>query len=73
MKKGHSGKGFRKAHSDLVRIILTACKTNNIKRILHMGALKSDPKGPSHYLRTKGEAESYLMDLWKKIRKYNNF
>jgi NADH dehydrogenase len=66
-EKGHSGKGFRKAHSDLARIILTVCKTNDIKRILHMGALKSDPKGPSHYLRTKGEAESYLMTYGKRF------
>ena len=66
-EKGHSGKGFRKAHSDLARTILTTCKANDIKRILHVGALKSDPKGPSHYLRTKGEAESYLMTYGKRF------
>ena len=32
-----------------------------------MGALKADPKGPSHYLRTKGEAESYLMTYGKRF------
>ena len=26
-----------------------------------------DPKGPSHYLRTKGEAESYLMTYGKRF------
>ena len=66
-EKGHNGRGFRKAHSDLARIILTVCKVNDIKRILHMGALKADPKGPSHYLRTKGEAESYLMTYGKRF------
>ena len=66
-ERGHSGRGFRKAHSDLARIILGACKANNIKRLLHMSALNADPKGPSHYLRTKGEAESYLMTYGKRF------
>ena len=66
-ERGHSGRGFRKAHSDLARIILVACKANNIKRLLHMSALNADPKGPSHYLRTKGEAESYLMTYGKRF------
>ncbi len=35
-EKGHSGIGFRKAHSDLAKIILGACKENDIKRILHV-------------------------------------
>ncbi len=60
-EKGHTGKGFKKAHSDLARIIINACKENNIKRILQVSALNADPKGPSHYLRTKGNAENYLM------------
>ena len=64
-EKGHSGRGFRKSHSDLARHILNACKVNHIKRILHMSALNADSKGPSHYLRTKGEAESYLMTYGK--------
>ena len=66
-EKGHSGRGFRKSHSDLARHILNACKVNHIKRILHMSALNADSKGPSHYLRTKGEAESYLMTYGKRI------
>ncbi|MBT7543437.1 MAG: complex I NDUFA9 subunit family protein [Gammaproteobacteria bacterium] len=66
-EKGHSGRGFRKAHSDLARNILNVCKLNNIKRILHMSALNADPKGNSHYLRTKGEAESYLMTYGKRF------
>ena len=66
-EKGHSGSGFRKAHSDLSKIILSVCKDNNIRRILHVGALHADPKGPSHYLRTKGEAESYLMTYGKRF------
>ncbi len=66
-EKGFSGKGFRKAHSDLARIVLGSCKSNSIKRLLHMSALNADSKGPSHYLRTKGEAESYLMTYGKRF------
>ena len=66
-EKGHSGKGFKKAHSDFARIVLNVCKTNDIKRILHLSALNADQKGPSHYLRTKGEAESYLMTYGRRF------
>ena len=66
-ERGHSGKGFRKAHNDLVRVILNISKENSINRILQMSALNADSKGPSHYLRTKGEAESYLMTYGKRF------
>jgi len=66
-EKGHKGKGFRKAHSDFARIILSVCKNNDIKRILHVSALNADSKGQSHYLRTKGEADSYLMTYGKRF------
>ena len=66
-EKGHSGKGFKKAHSDFARIVLNVCKTNGIKRILHLSALNADQKGSSHYLRTKGEAESYLMTYGRRF------
>ncbi len=66
-EKGHSGKGFKKAHSDFARIVLNVCKTNDIKRILHISALNADQKGSSHYLRTKGEAESYLMTYGRRF------
>tara|TARA_B100001758_G_scaffold247828_1_gene267557 strand:+ start:10242 stop:11132 length:891 start_codon:yes stop_codon:yes gene_type:complete len=66
-ERGHSGKGFRKAHSDLARVILNISKENSINRILQMSALNADSKGPSHYLRTKGEAESYLMTYGKRF------
>tara|TARA_B100001250_G_C19741884_1_gene763450 strand:+ start:69 stop:956 length:888 start_codon:yes stop_codon:yes gene_type:complete len=66
-EKGHSGKGFRKTHSELARNILNVCKSNNINRILHVSALNANSKGNSHYLRTKGEAESYLMTYGKRF------
>ena len=60
-EKQHNGEGFHKAHAELPRIILDACKTSGIKRIIHMSALNADAeKGSSHYLRSKGEGENIL-------------
>lgn len=53
---GFDGSGFRKAHVELVASILEACRLQGIRRLLHMAALGADVEGPSHYLRTKGEA-----------------
>lgn len=57
----HTGSDFRKAHVTLAQKVVTACMQNRVPRLLHMSALNADPtKGSSHYLRTKGEAESYI-------------
>jgi uncharacterized protein YbjT (DUF2867 family) len=58
-EKGRNGAGFKKAHVELTDKILIACKENDVKQLLHMSALNADnEKGPSHYLKTKGEAEN---------------
>jgi NADH dehydrogenase len=60
-EKGHDGRGFRRAHVDLARSVLEACKATGVTRLLHMSALHADAgSGPSHYLRSKGEAENHL-------------
>ncbi len=60
-EKQHNGKGFHKAHVELPQRIIDACVFNGIQRVLHMSALNADAiAGPSHYLRTKGEAETTL-------------
>jgi len=62
-ERGHSGRGFRHAHVDLTRRLLTACRENGIRRLLHMSALGADAEnGRSHYQRTKGEAENLVMN-----------
>jgi len=59
-ESGHSGRGFDAAHRELTRKVVTACRSARVGRLLQMSALKADPAGPSHYLRTKGEAEEII-------------
>ncbi|HSP01655.1 MAG TPA: complex I NDUFA9 subunit family protein [Thioalkalivibrio sp.] len=60
-EKGHDGSGFRRAHVDLARHVVEACRATGVKRLVHMSALNADSgTGPSLYLRTKGEAESLV-------------
>lgn len=60
-EKGHSGRGFREAHVNLTQRAADAAAKAGVKRFLQMSALGAGPEGPSHYQRTKGEAESFLM------------
>lgn len=59
-ESGRSGHGFQQAHVELPRQIIAACRQTGVSRLLHMSALNADPEGPSHYLRTKGEAEALM-------------
>lgn len=52
---------FGRAHVDLPRKIVAACKAAGIRRLLHMSALKADPAGPSEYLCSKGEGERIVL------------
>lgn len=53
--------GFRAAHVDLARNVVTACRAGGIRRLLHMSALGSSAAAPSAYLRSKGEAEKLVL------------
>lgn len=60
-ERGRDGAGFRAVHVELTRNLIDACGVNGITRVLQMSALHADAAaGPSHYLRTKGEAEDLL-------------
>jgi len=60
-EKGRDGRGFTHAHVELVRKILDACQKTNVRRLLHVSALKADAEaGPSYYLRSKGQAEDLI-------------
>ena len=58
-EKGDKGRGFHAAHVELTEKIIAACERSGIQRLLHMSALNAG-KGESHYLKSKGEAESRL-------------
>ncbi len=60
-ERGRSGAGFRVAHAELARKVTRACRSAGVTRLLHMSALPADAQAaPSHYLRTKGEAEQIV-------------
>lgn len=63
-ERGHRGRGFTVAHTELAEKIARACLQAGVPRLLQMSALGADAEqGPSHYLRTKGEAENRIRSL----------
>ena len=56
---GRGGGGFERAHVDLTRTLIAACKAANVTRLLQMSALNAG-RGRSHYLRTRGQAEELV-------------
>jgi uncharacterized protein YbjT (DUF2867 family) len=61
-ESGRSGAGFRRAHADLARKVVAACRSSGVGRLLHMSSLQAGENAPSHYLRTKGEAERIVRE-----------
>ena len=53
----HYGPAFARTHVELAQAVVAACRQAGVKRLLHMGALGADAKGPSEYLRSKGIGE----------------
>lgn len=56
------GEGFRRAHVELTRGAIQACRSANVSRFLQLSSLKADVDAPSHYLRSKGEAEQVIRE-----------
>ncbi len=61
-ERGFGGGGFRRAHTELVRGALRASRSAGVRRFLQMSALGASADGPSHYLRSKGEAERAIRE-----------
>jgi uncharacterized protein YbjT (DUF2867 family) len=62
-EKGRTGAGFRRAHVDLVRSLVDACRRQRIDRLIHVSALNADAdNGPSHYLQSKGRGERVVRE-----------
>jgi len=58
---GHGDKEFLRAHTELPMKVVAACKAAGVRRYLHMSGLKADAvRGPSNYLKTKGQAEDHI-------------
>src|SRR5512147_1522849 len=56
-----NGAEFRRVHTELPMKVVRACRVAGVRRYLHMSGLKADARlGPSHYLRSKGEAEDFI-------------
>lgn len=58
------GKGYAKVHVDLPRRIAQGCVRHGVKRMIHVSALGADSGGPSMYLRSKGDGEAALREVF---------
>jgi NADH dehydrogenase len=54
---GDSGRGFRRVHVELAKLVIAACQLAGVHRLLHMSSLNAG-RGSSHYLITRGDAEA---------------
>jgi NADH dehydrogenase len=61
-ERGFGGGGFRRAHTELTRVVLQAARSAGTPRLLQLSALKAAVDAPSHYLRSKGAAEKLIRE-----------
>ena len=54
---GDNGRGFKRAHVDLTKLVIAACQLSGVRRLLQMSSLNAG-RGDSYYLKSRGEAEA---------------
>ena len=60
-ESGRDGRGFHRAHVELMEALISACANAGVSRLVQLSALNAGaPQASSHYLRSKGEAEALL-------------
>ena len=60
-ERSRDGSGFRRAHAGVAAALVEACRLAGVPRIVQVSALNAGhPQAASHYLRSKGEAETIL-------------
>jgi NADH dehydrogenase len=58
-ESGDNGRGFRRAHVELVKLVVAACELAGVGRLLQMSSLNAG-RGDSYYLKSRGEAEAVV-------------
>ncbi len=61
-ERGFGGAGFRRAHTELTRVLLQAARSAGVARLLQVSALGAALDAPSHYLRSKAQAERLIRE-----------
>lgn len=56
-ESGDNGRGFQRAHVQLTKLVIAACRLGNVSRLLQMSSLNAG-RGHSYYLKSRGEAEA---------------
>ena len=66
-ESGRRGAGFRAVHTDLAAKVVEAARAARVKKLLQMSSLGADPAAPSHYLRSKADAEAIVRNASKAL------
>lgn len=53
---------FQRAHAELPRKVIAACRAAGVHRLLHMSAIGVSPDGLSRYQQSKGEGEAAVRE-----------